>query len=399
MCRPIGPLGGGFPLQQDAVASAGTARVAVLFMDFPNAEASHSTEEEAKLGLPYAEAYLEASSYGQLDVEFVRLDRWLRAEHNFEHYQSPDALGDDGVGPPIDAAAVRLADPDFDFTSIDALMVVLPSSHFHGGIAPRAIGTDEGSVTRRTRLNAFPLDETREPYRWGQIGAHELIHNLGLLDLYASDGILGEVPDAPPGQTWVTSRFGLMGLGADFPADPEDPRLLQVWLHPDGAQFTGYATRLEAEEMLAWSRWQLGWLDSTQISCINENEATVILGPVADPGDSIAMAAIPLSGTEVIVIESRRKIGYDNPREEHYSDDAIGTFPALITEGVLVYTVDASRLGGRLPLVIAGDTGNLQIERYPILTDGESVTIRGYTITVQSSSDTTHTVTITNTTE
>ena len=68
--------------------------------------------------------------------------------------------------------------------------------------------------------------------------------------------------------------------------------------------------------------------------------------------------------------------------------------PALLTEGVLIYTVDAARSSGRLPLVIAGDNGNLQVDRYPILTDGESVSIHGYTITVQSSTDATHTVTI-----
>ena len=395
-CRPFGLPGSsaGFPLPSGVVRSKGTARVAVLFVDFPNAEATYSTHSEAELGLPYAESYLEASSYGQLNVEFVPLHRWLRAENAYEHYQDLEASGG-GVSPPIYALAIRLADPEFDFSNIDALMVLLPSSYFHGGTATGSIRTDEGNVARRTMINTFLLDERRDPYRWGDVAAHELIHNLGLLDLYATAGVVDGRSDAPIGKTWITTRFGLMGLGVDFPADPEDPNMQTKWVHPDGVQTFSLATRLIAEEMLVWSRWQLEWLDPPQIICVTENEATVTLGPVANPGSDIAMAAIPLSGTEVIVVESRRKIGYDAPFHEHFQDGVAASTPSLLTEGVLVYTVDASRPGGHLPLAIATDTGNLQVDRYPILAVGESVTIRGYTITVESGTDTTHTITIT----
>ena len=401
-CRPFGLPGSsaGFPLPSGVVRSKGTARVAVLFVDFPNAEASYSTQIEAEFGMPYAETYLEASSYQKLDIEFVPLHGWLRAENDHEHYQARFSVGDFGIGSSITAEAVRLADPDFDFSRIDAVMVVLPSSHFSGGIASGPFETREGFVSNSTQINVFPLEGSREPYRWGDVAAHELIHNLGLLDMYAYAN-LGTVDDpvaAPAGKTWVTSTFGRMGLKADFPADPEDPRLVQTWLDPTGNQAVSYVTLL-AEEMLAWSRWQLGWLDSTQISCVTENEATVTLGPVANPGSDIAMAAIPLSGTEVIVVESRRKIGYDATLHERFQDGVAASTPSLLTEGVLVYTVDASRPGGHLPLAIATDTGNLQVDRYPLLTDGESVTIRGYTITVESGTDTTHTITITRNTD
>ena len=358
----------------------GTVRVAVLFVDFPNAVASHSTQAEAELGLPYTEAYLEASSYGMFDIEFFPLHQWLRAERNFEDYLGPTALEVNAVGHSIAVEAAGLADPHFDFTDYESVMVVMPSSHFGGGLAVGTISTDEGSVYNSALINTFPLDQLSTPHWWGSVGAHELTHNLGLLDLYPYDPTRKELPEAPTGKTWVTSGFGLMGLQANF-------------------LVTGHEPSLTAEEMLAWSRWQLGWLDATQISCVTENEATVTLSPVAEPGDSIAMAAIPLSGTEVIVIEGRRKIGYDTPRNEHFPDGVIRTFPALLTEGVLVYTVNAALRSGELPLVIAGDTGNLQVDRYPILTDGKSITIRGYTITVESSTDTTHTVTITKNTE
>ena len=185
-----------------------------------------------------------------------------------------------------------------------------------------------------------------------------------------------------------------MGLTVRFLADERDPLRSFTVHHSNGTRSTQHTNSLDAGEMLAWSRWQLGWLDATQIRCITDPVATVSLTPAAAPGDGIAMVGIPLSDTEVIVLESRRKIGYDARREIQFADGSRATIPALGTEGVLVYTVDTSLGTGELPLKIAGDSGNGQVDAYPILTEGQSVTIRGYTITVQSATATTHTVAI-----
>ena len=44
---------------------------------------------------------------------------------------------------------------------------------------------------------------------------------------------------------------------------------------------------------------------------------------------------------------------------------------------------------------LAGDTGNLQLEEFPVLQAGDSIAIRGHTITVTADNGDTHTVTIT----
>ena len=93
------------------------------------------------------------------------------------------------------------------------------------------------------------------------------------------------------------------------------------------------------------------------------------------------MAAIPLSDTEVIVVESRRRIGNDN-------------VPGG-SEGALVYTVDATLGSGALPLKVGADTGSGTIDRSPFLAEGESLNLRGYTITVRSATATADTVVIT----
>ena len=389
-CQPRGQSHGvtaGFPLPVWALSSTGTLRVAVLFVDFPNAAARHSTQLEADLGLPYGEEYLEASSYGQLDVEFAPLHRWLRAAHNYEHYLRGAVSYGSTVGGGIVGEAIGLADPEIDFTGFDAVMVVFPSSHFSGGetwSGGRVFATDEGSVPE-VRANTFlkrdayrasyaqePGDGTpdwlNEPQEWGPTAAHELLHKLGLLDLfpYVTDGQMTRETALAEG--WMVASFGPMLLEAFVPANDEA-------LDDIGARYR------PAPEMLAWSRWQLGWLDAEQVQCLTSSETSVTLAPVANPGSRTAMAAVPLSGTEVIVAESRRGVGPDS-----------GT--ALLDEGVLVYTVDSALGTGELPIRVAGDTGTRQLDEYPLLGAGESVTVRGYEITVVADDGATHTVTI-----
>ena len=366
-CQQRGTRGkttAGFPLPPSALPSTGVVRVAVLFVDFPDAAARYSTGHEAELGLPFMEGFLEASSYGSLDVEFVPHHRWLRAEHDHSHYLHGSSLGSQSIQLGTAEEAVVLADPTFDFNGIDALMIVHPSSHFGGGgTAQERVETQEGAV-RTLFVNTFRVDGPQDGRRWGDIAAHELLHNLGLADLYSYGAIRHEAPRDAGNKPWVLTEFGPMGLRAYSPADRG-----------------GYR---EATEMLAWSRWQLGWLADPQVECVASLPTTVRLSSVARPGDGIAMAAVPLSDTEVIVIESRRNTGYDSGS-------------ALLAEGVLVYTVDAEVGSGLLPIKVAGDPGNAHFEDYPLLSVGQSVTVRGYTITVVADDGDTHTVTITKT--
>ena len=399
MCRPYGKqdnLTAGFPLPRWALAATGTVRVAVLFLDFPDAAATQSTRREAELSLIDAEQYLETVSYGRLDIEFVPLHRWLRAEHISDYYLGDSAIPENqALGSDVHEEAVRLADPKFDFSGYSVVMVVMPSSHFSGGTAGGSVDTQEGVVQAVVQINTFARVElSNEPIPWGRVASHELAHNFGLADYYPYSS-RQELPDAIGGKIWVNSYFGPMGLVSYFLADDRDPLFRYVVHFPNVARSAEHRSTFRAGEMLAWSRWQLGWLDAAQIRCITEPEATVSLTPVATPGDGTAMAALPLSDTEMIVMESRRKIGYDADFEHRWPTGVHTTFPALATEGVLVYTVDAARTSGALPLKVAGDTGNGQVDDYPILTEGQSVTIRGYTITVQSATADTHTVTVT----
>ena len=384
MCRPRGVRGHtvGFPLQDRAVPTTGTVRVAALFVDFSDASAGHSTRREAARNLEVAKEVIERSSYGKLSLEFGVLHGWLRAGKGYGQYDS--AEGKDEVGTEILDEAVQLADDDFDFKGYQHLMIIAPSSHFSGGYAILGTDTDEGPIGRAAVINPHRRDGERVPTVWGRDAAHEFVHALGLLDLYPYDSSRHRQPDPPDNRRWVALRFGLMSMWSYFLADEQDPRLAHTWRWPDGNTSRGYTGSLHADEMLAWSRWQLGWLEPAQVLCVTDQRTTVTLTPVADPGEGIAMVAIPVSESEAIVVESRRKIGYDKGQEVTFPDGLQTTYPALATEGVLVYTVDATLETGELPLKVAGDSGDGLVDNYPILTGGQSVTTHGYTITVVS---------------
>ncbi|WP_419863175.1 cell wall-binding repeat-containing protein [Candidatus Poriferisodalis sp.] len=403
-CRPRGvshPTTAGFPLPAHATPAVGTVRVAVLFVDFPDAQAAHTTEEEAALGLSWAEDYLEAASYGKLDLEYVPLHGWLRAPNSYRTYLSESVTGYDAVRGGFFADAVALADDRVDFSEFHSVAVVLPSSHFFGGSAGRLVEVDGVSLPSHLNLD-LPLDEPRNPADWGLVGAHELAHNLGLPDLRPGFGPGGAYArsTAPDGEQWISANFGPMNLLSWFPASRNDRRLQHERSRSDGSTQQGYVGHVHALEMLAWSRWQLGWIGNSQMRCVEDgdSEATVTLAPVAQPGEGVAMAAIQISSHEVVVVESRRKLGYDlghkTSSTRAWSNDGVGILEALIEEGVLVYTVDTLFGSNQIPTRVAGDNGRFEFDDFPVLQAGESVTVAGYTITVTADDGDTHTVTI-----
>ena len=378
-CRPPGVAGAwltaGFPIPETADPSSGRVKITVLFMDFPDAQATHSTHAEIDPGLRIMEEYLEAQSYARLDLVIDVVHKWWRSPSGYRTFIAPDAGDNPALWPSADAAAIRLADDSYDFSDTDIVLVVFPSNHFGGGNGlgrAHADGTDLSSF----RINSQPARSHGEPWDWGLTAAHELGHNFGLLDLYPFDGSRHALGEPPPGAAWVEVEIGLMGLKARY-SDPDH----SLWL-------------VTPVEMLSWSRWQLGWLNPEQIVCGVRSGATVRLHPVAEPGEGTAALVVPLSEHEMIVVESRRRLGFDATAPHTHQNGAMPRH-GLLEEGVLVYTVDSRIDNGQQPIKIAGDSGNSRVDEFPALQAGESVTVAGYTIAVTADDGDTHSVQIT----
>ncbi|WP_423923290.1 hypothetical protein [Candidatus Poriferisodalis sp.] len=117
------------------------------------------------------------------------------------------------------------------------------------------------------------------------------------------------------------------------------------------------------------------------------------LVPLAGSGDGTVMAAVPAAHDAIIVVESRRRIGYDTLSSAHRSAILAGSIdPSLVGDRVLVYVVDPT--GAQRPIRFPGDNGYGYLDRYPFLDMGESVTVAGYRISVISDTGSVHTVSI-----
>jgi hypothetical protein len=123
-------------------------------------------------------------------------------------------------------------------------------------------------------------------------------------------------------------------------------------------------------EFLAYERWMLGWLDNDQIYCMETPEQTLHLTPIEIQG-GIKAVMVPVSETKLVVVESRRALGYDEFMAE---------------PGALVYTVDSSVYTGQGPIVVLPADESDPYRYSSTLLEGESVTVDGVTITVLEAS-------------
>ena len=358
-CRLLNRTGGdrtnsGFPINPERIPASGNVNVAVLFVDFPDAPTPRypGPAEIFKNSIPDAEKYLEAMSYGTLDLTFRPLLKWLRMPQSVSLLYSDLDLGMSKTDFGMDITrfalvdgAISLADPEFDFEDIDSVVVIAtpeadsikrgwaqqsPDWHFYadGQTIGNSISLGSGSL----------VPGGRSDWVSGLI-AHELGHNLGLPDLYDANVEKDSEGNLPYEEVLgFVGAFGIMGGYGEF----------------------------SNNEMFAWSRWRLGWLRDTQVACITSFPASVWLTPLAIPGGRKAVV-VPLTETTAVVVESRRKLGYDSD---------------LRKEGALVYKVDTSVPSGEGPIVVGSLFGSPP-DSSVILGPGGVWNWEGYFVTVK----------------
>lgn len=321
----------GFPVPDFYAPSAGVVNVKVLFVDFPNAAATAAPADVLAQVDDWAD-FFHATSYGRVTVQFDPVDNWYRLNEESDVYFSDD-------GPDIIEESIALADPDVDFSDADVVYIMASDAVNHDisyHTSPDDISADGVQLTNFnvSSENYFGDDSVHK------IIAHELGHAFGLIDLYES-----EADDIHQ----FVGEFDVMG---------------NLWGR--------------APEFLAYHRWRLGWIDDNQIYCLQENENRIQLSPIEQAG-GVKAVVVPISDHEVVVIESRRALGYD---EE------------LFEEGALVYSVDSDLDAVIAGVVVYPDLGEDKSEAP--LSVGESVTVSGVTVEVISADGAGDVVLVTN---
>jgi M6 family metalloprotease-like protein len=267
-------VGLGFPRIDFRLKSTGTVHFHVLFVDFSDVPATQTPQQVMSIISPRAEQYFQAVSYGRLKLLFDTTDRWIRMRK-----RSADYHFGRGASFEIQRAymqeAIDLAGSAIGYSDTDAILVIAnpDAKAIDWGPGFSAMPGKGIRAGGRYFLNGATSGSDLPILGWTWFN-HEIGHVMSLVDLAGP---------LPANQLWHTyvGDFSVMG-------------------NPAG----------KAPEYLAWERWQLGWLDDSQIKCVTDAETTLTLTPVERAG-GLKLALIPTGPTTAVAVESRRPEGFD----------------------------------------------------------------------------------------
>ena len=340
---------GGWPRIDERLKSTGGVIATVVMVDFPDAPASMTPTDAFARISPSADVFNEMS-YGKLSYTFKPALKWYRMSKKSTDYVAGGWTFIKHREYITEAA--KLADVDIDFSKTDSLIILAnPDSTGIGNSGPAFAAVRKNGITLDGKYISNGATSAYDLNNWKSIWLnHEVTHTLGLVDLYAST-------QSNPANRYdgfrYTGEFSYMG-------------------------FSSYESN--APSLFAFERWNLGWINDSQIKCLKDAKSTELISPVQTSG-GVKAVIIPISRTKAVVIESRRAIGIDKN---------------IAKSGALVYVVDSSIQSGQGPVKVfpsdvSSDPRYLKAPR----AFGESVTTEGITVKVTKSDASGDTVEIT----
>lgn len=330
----------GFPRSSTAIPSLGSVKGVTLFVEFPDLKDDGNPLRVWKTQqVPTAEKFYKIASYGKLEfkvdlVEKVYLINKSVLTYNLDtHHDAPPKPNAKPYELVLDA--MTAADPDVDFSKYDYVNVVTPATTMIGFEGATGLqSTYDGKLFQRATFG--PIREyvdSPSKYNWL---VHESGHLLGMLHPYSYDNSGFIIP------TW------------DLMGDAATPN----------------------SEYLAWNKFLLGWLDSTQINCLDsatKSSSVHLITPLTENAPGVKTTIVRISETQAIVLENRRRSSL-NPIEENQA-------------GVLVYLVDGTVNPGKgaVTILYSNLTRTFDNRLVGTLKPGDSVKHQNVTVKVLSS--------------
>ena len=318
----------GFPIPDGRIDLVKGAKMQIIGVDFPDKIGGTKSPKELNQNLTSSvEKFWFAQSSIPVKFDWEWSSDWVRMPNSINSYSLGGSFFQGKFNPDayfnFAKEIISKTDSNIDFTGVNFLFIVFPS-----GIKNEEIGTflvhTQGTYSTREG-NIFNLIMAGGDYNSASTYIHEFGHALGLTDIRDTLDVGNQKSD---------------GMYYDIMNNSTYP------------------------ELLVWHRYLLGFLENSQIHCINSTDtSTHWLVPVASVSKQVKGIVIPLSSTEAVIVESRRAIGFDT---------ALSSRSDLV--GAVVYTLDSTIPYRRTPVKVA-----------QVLKNSDSVNVSGYKITVVES--------------
>ncbi|NUK41102.1 M6 family metalloprotease domain-containing protein [Streptomyces lunaelactis] len=277
----------------------GTKHALMLFVDFPDAQATDSTAGYYDELAPAAD-WMQKDSYGRVKLDITPVDRWLRMPQESTTYGFDRGITFEEHELYV-RQAVQAADPDVDFSQYDMVYIVPTKAAKAIKFPPTSLyaPATAGIVADGKRVK-WGVTFGQDMWRWGyKVVNHETSHIFGLPDLYAFTG----------------TDYHRYVHGWDLMGNIAGP----------------------APAHVGWHRWKFGWIDDNQVACLSAGGSRAVhLKAVESPGGT-KIAVIRTGETTAYVAESRRAIRGD---------------AKACSTGVLIYKVDSSTQTGYGPIQV-----------------------------------------------
>jgi M6 family metalloprotease-like protein len=288
--------------------STGTVRALNLMIDFSDAPGRGSALDRLAEFFPQTREWFTTSSYGRLDYRpEAPIGRWLRMPKPFKAYGIQRGAPFEPGYRELVQDIVTTADPEVDFRRYDLVnILVTPNagpSALDTVLSVTFAGNAEAPVADGVPVANASFIYSRQddgsgsyPQTGYRVLPHENGHVFGLPDLYTQEG--GN----------AVGHWDIMS---------ED------W----GAE----------NDLLAWHKWKLGWLDDSQVACLSTTgTAEYTLTPLARAGGR-KLVFVPIGSHAGYALELRTPAGND---------------AAVCRPGILIYRVDADVDTGNGPIKV-----------------------------------------------
>lgn len=323
-----------------------TLDAVMVFLSFPDHRPALTPDEIAADYFPATSDFFERASYGRFRLAPHPQKQWIGMPRPSTAYGiQRDWAPEDRAAYLRDAVAV--ADARVDFAAYDVVYFVAdPDAPGVDSDATKVVNFDRPLRADGTDLRRIvTVFERHPPDR--NVLAHETGHVFDLPDLYHR-------PTDGKGD-WDTYVGDWDVMGSQFGMAPD---------------------------LFAWHKWKLGWLDATQVDCVQSGSSLHTLQPLAEApvrgrSGGTRLAVVRTGPGSAIAVEARGSASNDGD---------------TCTEGVLVYRVrnEAASGGGPIEVLDAHPATEACWDRsvYPPLADaplevGETFTVPGERITIE----------------